>query len=75
MEKTYASQILSSCQPSETLRLAAELDQLQEHLKIAKKNFDSWGGFFEDSPAIDAIKKEIEKVENKLRDICKKSEH
>jgi len=72
---TSISQIQLEGRLVKTLAMVGWLAHLTEKLKVAKKNASALASFFEDDPTIDAIKKEIEIIENELREFSKKRQN
>lgn len=57
-------------QPSPVLVLVDQLEKLKISLNKAEENQSSWMTLLDNNPAADAIKLEIKKIENQLRELA-----
>jgi hypothetical protein len=71
-KKVFLNQNHTASETSEVLRLVDQLDKFKTSLKKVEDSQGSWATIFAENPAADAIKSEIEKTENRLRELTEK---
>ena len=64
------SQTQPASQPSLVLELVGQLEKFKISLKNTEESQSGWMTFMGENPAVDAIKSEIEKIENQLRELA-----